>query len=108
MPHPVIAESARNNADKREKKERKKKKTDLGKGRNYPPQPKQLMPVWGKKRTENRRKNKKKETGRGTHIYIYIYGLSLFAKIHPFFFNSTFPIFSVFPLLLPLHPTPAI
>ena len=36
---------------------------DQDRRRNHPPQPRQLMSLWGKKkRTEYRRKNKKKET----------------------------------------------
>ena len=40
-------------------------KTDRGRGRNHPPLPRQLMSVWGKKRTENRSKKKKKKQGAG-------------------------------------------
>ena len=43
-------------------------KMDRGRKRNHPPQPRQLMSVWGKKkRTENRRKNKRKKQGVGSH-----------------------------------------
>ena len=36
-------------------------KTDQGKGRNHPPQPRQMMHIWEKKkRTENEKKSKRK------------------------------------------------